>query len=128
MKSRGSKHLQGSEINAAKEILANEATAMCRGEEAAKAAAETARKTFADGAAGDDLPEITSDEPSISILDALVSLNFASSKKDARRLIAGGGARVDDIVIADENAVISARTEGVKISAGKKKHGILRFS
>jgi tyrosyl-tRNA synthetase len=120
--------LQGSEINAAKEILANEATAMCRGVEAAKAAAETARKTFSDGVAGDDLPEITFDGASIPILDALVALNFASSKKDARRLIAGGGARVDDIVITDENALISSGTEGIKISAGKKKHGILRFS
>ncbi len=119
--------LQGSEINAAKEVLANEATAMCRGDDAAKAAAETARKTFAEGMTGDDLPEISVDGTEISVLDALVLLNFASSKKDARRLIAGGGARVDDVVIADENALIDANPDGAKISAGKKKHGLVRF-
>ncbi len=120
--------LQGSEINAAKEILANQATAMCRGVDAANAAAETARKTFAEGAAGNDLPELVVEGANISVLDALVALNFTSSKKDARRLIAGGGARVDDIVIADENLIIPSTSVDVKISSGKKKHGILRFS
>ena len=63
----------------------------------------------------------------ISVIDALVALNFVASKKEARRMIQGGGARVADAAITDENAVISAQAKPVKISAGKKKHGLIRF-
>jgi tyrosyl-tRNA synthetase len=119
--------LEGSEINAAKIALANAATEMCRGTDAAATAAETARKTFEDGTAGEDLP-IASVQGKISLIDALVALNFVASKKEARRMIQGGGARVDGEAISDENMVIVPTVTTLKISAGKKKHGLLQFS
>ncbi len=119
--------LEGSEINVAKIALANAATEMCRGEEAAVTAAETARKTFEDGTAGEDLPVIMV-EGDILLVDALVSLGFVTSKKEARRMIQGGGARVDGDAVSDENRVIVPSQTPVKISAGKKKHGLLHFS
>ena len=119
--------LEGSEINAAKIALANAATEMCRGAEAASAAAETARKTFEDGSAGEDLP-VAVVQGETSLIDALVALDFVASKKEARRMIQGGGARVNGDVISDENMTISPDTAAVKISAGKKKHGLLQFS
>lgn len=119
--------LEGSEINAAKIALANAATEMCRGAEAAALAADTARKTFEDGAAGGDLPTIAV-AGEISLIDALVALNFVTSKKEARRMIQGGGARVDGEAISDENAMIAVQNSPVKISAGKKKHGLLTLS
>ena len=119
--------LEGSEINAAKIALANAATEMCRGAEAARAAAETARKTFEDGSAGEDLP-VAVVQGETSLIDALVALDFVASKKEARRMIQGGGARVNGDVISDENMTISPDTAAVKISAGKKKHGLLQFS
>ncbi len=119
--------LEGSEINAAKIALANAATEMCRGADAAALAANTARKTFVEGAAGGDLPSfnVTGE---ISLVDALVSLGFVASKKEARRMIQGGGARVNDEAILDENTVIFPQSGAAKISAGKKKHGLLCFS
>jgi len=119
--------LEGSEINAAKIALANAATAMCRGEDAAVQAAETARRTFEEGTAGGDLPSIQMSD-NITLIDALVALDFVASKKEARRMIQGGGARVAGEVVSDENAVIMAQDEAVKISAGKKKHGLISFS
>ena len=118
--------LEGSEINIAKIALANAATELCRGAEASALAAETARKTFEEGTSGGDLPTIDV-SAEISVIDALVALNFVASKKEARRMIQGGGARVADAAITDENAMISAQAEPVKISAGKKKHGLIRF-
>lgn len=118
--------LEGSEINIAKIALANAATELCRGAEASALAAETARKTFEEGTSGGDLPTIDV-SAEISVIDALVALNFVASKKEARRMIQGGGARVADVAVTDENAVIAAQAEPVKISAGKKKHGLIRF-
>ena len=119
--------LDGAEINTAKIALANAATELCRGAEAADLAAETARKTFEEGASGDDLPhvEISAD---ISVIDALVALGFVASKKEARRMIQGGGARIDGLVVSDEDAMISQGGAPVKISAGKKKHGLINFT
>jgi tyrosyl-tRNA synthetase len=119
--------LGGSEINRAKIILANEATALCRGAEAAVAAESTARQLFEQGAAGGDLPTFAVEGDSIGIVDALVSVGFAASKGEARRLVAGGGARVDGVQITDESLVISIASGDVQLSSGKKKHGILRF-
>jgi tyrosyl-tRNA synthetase len=118
--------LPGSEINAAKAILANEATAMCRGAEAAAEAAETARKTFEEGVAGEQLPTIQL-TGEIGIVDALVQLGLVASKNEARRIIAGGGARIDGAPVTSDTAVITAAGKGVRISAGKKKHGVLNF-
>lgn len=119
--------LGGSEINEAKIILANEATALCRGLEAAQAAESTARQLFEQGAAGGDLPDFRVENDSITIVDALVSIGFAASKGEARRLVSGGGARIDGIQITDENHSLTKAVEDIRISAGKKKHGILRF-
>jgi tyrosyl-tRNA synthetase len=118
--------LGGSEINVAKIALANAATELCRGADAAALAAETARKTFEEGASGGDLPSVDA-SGEISVIDALVALNFVASKKEARRMIQGGGARVDGDAVTDEEAVITAKAAPVKISAGKKKHGLINF-
>jgi tyrosyl-tRNA synthetase len=114
--------LEGSEINAAKKILADEATALAHGQEAAEAAGETARKTFEEGASGESLPtlKVTGE---IGLVDALVGLGLCASKNEARRLIAQGGARVDGEVAGEDRPV--AVTGEVRISAGKKKHGLL---
>lgn len=118
--------LGGSEINAAKIALANAATELCRGADAATLASETARKTFEEGTSGGDLPSFDA-SGDISLIDALVGLGFVASKKEARRMIQGGGARVDGDAMTDEDAVISAQAAPVKISAGKKKHGLINF-
>ena len=116
--------LPGAEINAAKIVLATEATAMCRGRAAADEAAETARRTFEEGSAGDALPRlVVSGE--IGVVDALVGLGFAKSKGEARRLIAGGGARVDGDKVSGETQVIAVGPEPVRVSSGKKLHGLL---
>lgn len=116
--------LPGAEINAAKIVLATEATAMCRGRAAADEAAETARRTFEEGAGGDALPRFTV-SGEIGIVDALVGLGFAKSKGEARRLIAGGGARVDGEKVSGETQVIAVGGEPVRVSSGKKLHGLL---
>lgn len=116
--------LQGAEINEAKKILADAATALCRGADAAAQAAETARRTFEEGAAGDALPTHQLAEGSITAVDALVALGLAASKGEARRLIKGGGARVDGEKITDE-AMQIAVSAPVRLSSGKKHHGIL---
>jgi len=118
--------LGGSEINAAKIALANAATELCRGTDASTLAAETARKTFEEGASGGDLPSVDA-SGEISVINALVALNFVASKKEARRMIQGGGARVDGNAVTEEEAVITAQAAPVKISAGKKKHGLINF-
>ncbi|WP_395615991.1 tyrosine--tRNA ligase [Sphingorhabdus sp.] len=118
--------LGGSDINAAKIALANAATELCRGTDAATLASETARKTFEEGTSGGDLPSFDA-SGDISLIDALVGLNFVASKKEARRMIQGGGARLDGDAVTDEDAVISAQAAPVKISAGKKKHGLINF-
>jgi len=117
--------LEGAEINEAKIMLANAATAMCRGREAAEAAAETARKTFAEGAAGDALPTFAVSGGSVGVVDALIGLGFCASKGEARRLISGGGARVGGEKVSDESAMVAVGAEPVRISAGKKHHGLL---
>jgi tyrosyl-tRNA synthetase len=126
--------LPGAEINEAKKILATEATSVCRGAAAAKAAEETALKTFEQGALGDDLPTI---EVARSELDAGLPAfelfrraGLAASGGEARRLIKGGGARLNDERIADEAQSITSAdvsAEGViKLSAGKKRHALVR--
>ena len=116
--------LHGAEINEAKKILAYQATALAHGPVAAQAAELTARKTFEEGAAGDDLPRYAVATDIIGIVDALVALGLVASKGEARRLIAGGGARVDGEKVG-EDAVIIAGDTPVKVSAGKKLHGLI---
>jgi tyrosyl-tRNA synthetase len=115
--------LEGSEINEAKKVLADAATAMCHGAAAAEEAAETARRTFEEGAAGEALPTLKV-AGEISLVDALIGLGLAGSKKEARRLIEQGGARIDGEAAGED--VVIAVTGEVRISAGRKKHGLLR--
>jgi tyrosyl-tRNA synthetase len=126
--------LQGAEINDAKIVLANEATRLCHGAAAATAAAETARKTFIEGAIGDDLPSIDVPEaelkPGIAVFALMTRAGLTQSNGEARRLIKGGGARLNDARIEDEAATVSladVTEQGViKLSAGRKRHALVR--
>ena len=120
--------LDGSEINAAKVVLANEVTRLCRSGEAAQAAEDTAAATFSGGGVGADLPVLALPAEGIGLIDALVGIGFAASRGEAKRLIAGGGARIDGEAVSDENHLIAGSGAEVRISAGKKKHGVLRPS
>ena len=117
--------LEGSGINAAKTVLANEVTKLCRGEDAARAAQATAEATFAGGGVGQDLPVLALPGEGMGIVDALVGIGFAASRGEAKRLVAGGGARVDGNAITEDGYHIPGGAE-LRISSGKKKHGILR--
>jgi len=125
--------LEGSEINEAKKILATEATAICHGRAAAEEAAETARRVFEQGSAQAALPEI--DLPANLIAEGLPAFRvfqeagLAASGGEARRLIRGGGGRINDVVVSDENQTFTLNDlrDGVlKVSSGKKKHILLR--
>jgi tyrosyl-tRNA synthetase len=117
--------LSGAEINEAKKVLADAATTMVRGAGAAADAAETARRTFEEGAAGEGLPTFAVPGGEIAIVDALVGLGLATSKGEARRLIKGGGARIDGEKVSDEAGLVRVGDGPVRISAGKKQHGVL---
>ncbi len=127
--------LEGAEINEAKKVLAFEATKLCHGEQAAQDAQETAAKTFEQGSVGDDLPSIEIDSArlsgGISVLDLFVETGLTDSKGEIKRLIKGGGARINDNKIDDQdfNASDADLTgEGyIKLSAGKKKHALVRI-
>ena len=113
--------LQGSEINEAKKVLANEATALCRGAEAAAQAAETARRTFEEGAADAHLPTVKLG-PDMTVMQAVTGLGFAASNKEVKRKVAEGAIRINDVAISDP--MISVEV-GDKISFGTKKHGLV---
>jgi tyrosyl-tRNA synthetase len=116
--------LEGAEINEAKKLLANAATAMCRGAGAADEAAETARKTFEEGTTGESLPTLAAPAGGIGIVEAVVSLGFAASNNEARKKIAEGAVRVNDAQVFDAKLVVEV-AEPVKISMGKKRHALL---
>jgi tyrosyl-tRNA synthetase len=119
--------LQGSEINAAKVVLANEVTKMVRGEEAAKAAESTAAATFGAGGMGDDLPVLAVPAGGIGIAQALTAIGFTASNGEAKRKLAEGAVRIDDEVISDSTYLIEvAPGSERKLSLGKKRHGVLR--
>ncbi|MBL8790981.1 MAG: tyrosine--tRNA ligase [Rhizobiales bacterium] len=122
--------LQGSEINEAKKVLANAATALLHGEAAAAEAAETARKTFEEGASAGGLPTVTVDLGSgIGVLAAMVQAGLASSNGEARRAIQGGGIRINDDVVKDDKLLLTsalAKDGSIKLSHGKKKHVLLK--
>jgi tyrosyl-tRNA synthetase len=126
--------LKGQEINEAKKILANEATALLHGKEAADQAAETARTTFEEGGLSQSLPtiEVKRDEfaKGIGVLAAFVQAGLVSSTSEARRQIKGGGLRINDAAVSDEKMLLSEKAltpEGVvKLSLGKKKHVLLK--
>ena len=125
--------LGGAEINDAKKVLATEATALAHGRAAAEAAAETARLAFEEGAAADALPSI--DVPrgdlaaGIPAFRLFTLAELAKTNGEARRLIRGGGARVNDAAVTDEGQVISLadlHNEAIKLSAGRKHHRLVR--
>lgn len=117
-------NLDGAEINQAKIVLATEATAMLHGREAALAAEQTARATFELGSAGDDLPRLSLGE-GMNITHALTALGFTPSNKEAKRKIAEGAVRLDDMIISDPAIILTARDQPLKLSLGKKRHGLL---
>ena len=122
--------LKDQEINEAKKILAFEATKICRGFDEAKAAEETAVKTFEQGGIGGELPTLEKDNiTGLSVLDAFVEIGFCASKGEVRRLIKQNGIRVNDRAISDENYVFdeSDIVDGqIKIAQGKKKFGLIK--
>ena len=115
-------NLEGQAINEAKIALANEATAMLHGREAAEAAAETARQTFEEGATGTDLPTLSVTSEGISILQANTEFGFATSNKEVKRKIDEGAIRVNDVKVSDYAHVVRP---GDKVSFGQKKHGLI---
>ena len=116
--------LQGAEINEAKIVLATEATAMLHGRDAASAAEQTARDTFAGKGRGDDLPTLSLGE-GMNIAHALTALGFTPSNKEAKRKIAEGAVRLDDVTISDSGLVLKAGEKPLKLSLGRKRHGLL---
>ncbi len=126
--------LKDAEINEAKKILANEVTKLCHGVEAALAAAETARETFEGAGIGADLPtvEIPENDLQAGVLafDIFRQAGLTNSNGEARRLIKGNGARLNDQIIDDETRLVSlddVNQDGViKLSAGKKRHVLIR--
>jgi len=126
--------LAGAEINEAKAILANEATALARGRAAAEAAEATARETFERGGAGEDLPAVelaAAEAGSVTLAQLFVRAGLAKSGKEARRLFAEGGARVADAPVSDPAATLDPATLAagpLKLSAGRKRHALVRLS
>ena len=126
--------LEGAELNEAKKILALEATALAHGRAASEAAAETARRTFEAGALGDALPvvEVAGAElqAGIPAFELFRRAGLAASNSEARRLIKGGGARINDARVSDEAAPVTRREVGadgvIKLSAGRKRHVLVR--
>jgi tyrosyl-tRNA synthetase len=126
--------LGGAEINEAKKILATEATALVHGAEAAREAAETARRVFEEGALGSALPVVAIDAAALAqgipAFELFALAGLSASKGEARRLIKGGGGRLNDAQIADEQRRIGTgdlTAEGtLKLSAGRKTHVIIR--
>ena len=125
--------LEGSEINAAKIILANEVTTLLHGAEAAKTAEATAREVFEKGGVGDDLPTLTLSAADvgdgISIVQLIVKSGLAGSGKEAKRLITENGARYNDEPLTDAGLMIdvAALVSPIKLSAGKKRHALVQL-
>ncbi len=119
--------LEGSEINAAKTVLANEVTKLVRGEEAARTAEATAAQTFAGGGIGEDLPVLEVTSEGVRAGAACTTIGFTASNGEAKRKIAEGAVKIDGETVADPGDLITlAPGEERKLSLGKKKHGILR--
>ncbi|MBM3520500.1 MAG: tyrosine--tRNA ligase [Alphaproteobacteria bacterium] len=123
--------LGGAEINDAKKVLANEATALLHGRAAAEAAAETARRTFEEGASAAGLPTLTlALKDGVGLLQACVAAGFAASNGEARRGVQGGAIRVNDEQVSDDKMILTLshlNSDGVvKLSMGKKNHALIK--
>jgi len=125
--------LAGSEINDAKIILANEVTTLLHGAAAAKAAEATAKEVFEKGGVGDDLPTLTLSAAELgdgmSIVQIIVQAGLAKSGKEAKRLIAENGARLNDEPLTDAGLMVTRNqlTTPIKLSAGKKRHSLVKL-
>jgi tyrosyl-tRNA synthetase len=118
--------LEGAEINDAKKVLADLATELSHGEDAARESAETARKTFEEGAGGEALPTLRIVGDGMSIVQALTVLGFAASNGEARRKIAEGAVRLNNVVIPDPTfTIVLESDQPLRISLGKKRHALL---
>jgi tyrosyl-tRNA synthetase len=126
--------LEGSDINAAKVILANEVTTLCHGADAAAAAEATAREVFEKGGTGDDLPTFTVSTAElaegVSVSSLFVKAGLAKSGKDAKRLIAEGGARLNDEAVTEAGQMITAAdlATPIKLTAGRKRHALITLA
>jgi tyrosyl-tRNA synthetase len=126
--------LKGAEINEAKKALADAATTLLHGADAARQAADTARQTFEEGAIAENLPTVDVSHSElgagIGVLAAFVKAGLVASNGEARRQIKGGGLRVNDIAVSDEKMMLAPANltpEGViKLSLGKKRHVLLK--
>jgi tyrosyl-tRNA synthetase len=126
--------LEGAEINEAKKVLATAATALCHGRDAAVAAAQTASEVFEQGGSGDDLPQTTVPrellERGVAAVELFNRAGLVASNSEGRRLIRGGGARINDAVVNDETRIVrlaDLEPQGaLKLSAGRKRHSIVR--
>src|SRR5437588_4044658 len=122
--------LRGQELNEAKKILATEATALLHGPEASERAAETARRTFEEGALAETLPTVGISrarlEAGLGVLAAFVEAGLVASNGEARRQIKGGGLKVNDLTVTDEKMMLTPEDvtpqEVIKLSFGKKRH------
>ncbi|MEM7522019.1 MAG: tyrosine--tRNA ligase [Pseudomonadota bacterium] len=125
--------LAGSEVNDAKVVLANEITGLLHGADASRAAEATAREVFEKGGVGDDLPTLTLSAEDIgagiSIVQVIVKAGLAKSGKEAKRLIAENGARLDDMPLTDAGLMLDAAalSSPVKLSAGRKRHALVQL-
>ena len=122
-------NLEGVDINKAKIILANETTKLCRGEEAANRASKIAEDTFEKLKVNFDLPKITINKQSISLIEIVQIFKFCNSNGEVRRLIRGNGIKVNDKLVDDEKFILKKedQEDPIKISIGKKKHGLVIF-
>ncbi len=119
--------LEGAAINDAKTVLANEVTRLCRGEDAAVTAAETARLTFEGGGLGQDLPTLSVPAEGIRLAAACTAVGFTASNGEAKRKIGEGAVRIDDEAITDPTFLITVDDGATrKLSLGRKRHAILQ--
>jgi tyrosyl-tRNA synthetase len=119
--------LEGSEINQAKVVLANEVTKLVRGEDAAKSAESTAAQTFAGGGLGEDLPVLDVPPEGIRLGPACTAIGFTASNGEAKRKIAEGAVRIDGEAVNDPGFLIELEAgQERKLSVGKKRHGVLK--
>src|SRR5436190_3188790 len=126
--------LRGQELNEAKKILATEATALLHGRAAAERSADTARRTFEEGALAETLPTVEISrariEAGLGVLAAFVEAGLVASNGEARRQIKGGGLKVNDLTVTDEKMVLTPEDvtpqDVIKLSFGKKRHVLLK--
>lgn len=123
--------LQGAELNEAKVVLANAATALAHGEHAARSAADAARGVFADGTRDSGLPVMKLSRArlaqGLSLTDLLLEHAIQPSRSAVRRLAAGGGLRLDGTPVSDPDAPLAGEVDGLRLSLGKKQHLQLRL-